>query len=426
VPAKIKIKPGGSHGASNPNIRDVVVGDYTADNGDQCSMDDATIGSRVDVNGACWQHSHPNEGNVYDMSAWTFDHPGTRDATLAGRRNPITKWAEDGELEITFPDHHPMSRFRENAKNDNKFQLLGKLDDEVDFATLPITLQTTKMADLLNAVGEYPDIGFETCGSRGEVANDPALGHRYQSTNLVNADPQLDQISSQTPFQGAGKWILWGTVVTHAQDQLRQRVAFALSQILVIGDGGGDLFYPDHTELWATFYDIFITHAFGNYRDIMREVSASPLMGTYLTMRENVAFAHNGKYPDENYAREIMQLFSIGLWQLNDDGTPKIDPNTNQYIDTYTNEDIMSFARVWTGWNNQAVRGNIALVNENANDNMVDPMVLKADHRDRFPKTTILGKGHLGDTYPLCSGLAPQHFLKKGAKYRYVFRSVAI
>ena len=363
-PAAIMIKPGGSHGAANPRIRDVAVGEYTADNGGDCSMDDSTIGSHVDVDGSCWKHSHPNEGNVYDMSRWTFQHPGTRNAMQAKRRNPITRWAEDGQNELWFPSHHPMYRFRDSEKSANNMQLIGKLDDEVDFANLPSNLQTDTLAELLDAIGDYPDIGFETCGSRGEVANEPAKGHRYQSTNTANADPgYLDQKSSQTPFQGTGKWVLWGSVVLHAQDQLRQRIAWALSQILVIGDGDV-AFYSDHTETWAAYYDIFITHAFGNYRDILREVSASPLMGTYLTMKGNVAFAHGGKYPDENYAREIMQLFSIGLWQLNDDGTPIIDPNTNQYINTYSNDDIVSFARVWTGWNLQPARGNIHMINE--------------------------------------------------------------
>lgn len=115
-----------------------------------------------------------------------------------------------------------------------------------------------------------------------------------------------------------------------------------------------------------------------------------------------------------------MQLFSIGLWQLNDDGTPIIDPNTNQYINTYSNEDIVSFARVWTGWNLQPARGNIHTISESDAYNMIDPMLLKPEYRDRFPKTTLLGKGHLGDAYPLCSELPPQHYLRKGAKYRYV------
>jgi hypothetical protein len=176
---------------------------------------------------------------------------------------------------------------------------------------------------------------------------------------------------------------------------------------------------PDDTEAWATFYDIFVENAFGNYRNIMQEVSASPLMGKYLTMRGNRAFADGGKFPDENYAREIMQLFSIGLWELNADGTPIIDSATGQYINAYSNEDIMTFARIWTGWNNQVVRGNVQHRNEGGGDNQIDPMQLKAEYRDRFPKTMIGGKAYLGDSYPLCAELVPQHYMKKDARFEY-------
>jgi hypothetical protein len=207
-------------------------------------------------------------------------------------------WAEDGEVEIRFPDWHPLFRWRDSERNANNMEYLGKLDDEVDFSTLPKNVLTVDMAQAIGAVANYPDVGFESCGSRGEVANEPAMAHRYTSTSTVSADSALDQRSAQTPFQGTGKWLLWGTVVTYAEDQLRQRVAWGLSQILVIGDGAGELFFPDHTEVWAAFYDIFLTHAFGNYRDVMREVSASPLMGTYLTMTGNVAFASAGKLPE--------------------------------------------------------------------------------------------------------------------------------
>jgi hypothetical protein len=109
----------------------------------------------------------------------------------------------------------------------------------------------------------------------------------------------------------------------------------------------------------------------------------------------------------------------IGVFRLNPDGTPKIDPTTNQYINTYSNEDIMTFARVWTGWDLQPQRSNIMHLSETSSTNTIDPMLLKARFRDRFPKTTLLGNGHLGDGYPLCSGLPPQHYLKRGATYSY-------
>jgi hypothetical protein len=107
------------------------------------------------------------------------------------------------------------------------------------------------------------------------------------------------------------------------------------------------------------------------------------------------------------------------MFRLHPDGTPEIDPNTNQYINTYSNEDIMAFARVWTGWNLQPQRSNVMAINEAGTTNMVDPMLLNAKVRDRFPKTKLLGNGHLGDGYPLCSGLPPRHYLKRGATYSY-------
>ena len=75
-------------------------------------------------------------------------------------------------------------------------------------------------------------------------------------------------------------------------------------------------------ERWTNYYDIFLRNAFGNFRDILKEVTWNPVMGDWLTYRGNKAFDHNSNYPDENYAREVMQLFTIGLFELNEDGTP--------------------------------------------------------------------------------------------------------
>ena len=142
-------------------------------------------------------------------------------------------------------------------------------------------------------------------------------------------------------------------------------------------------------------------------------------MAQYLTFLGNKGFATSGgKYPDENYARELMQLFTIGLWELNMDGTQKKDEN-GMRIGTYTNDDIMAFSKVWTGYERQRFRANIMTEHNRENSpNAIDPMALNAEHRDRFPKTK-LGGGHLGDHYPLCSHLPKRHFLRKGAKYRY-------
>jgi uncharacterized protein (DUF1800 family) len=97
----------------------------------------------------------------------------------------------------------------------------------------------------------------------------------------------------------------------------------------------------------ADYYDILVRGAFGSYRDLLRDVALSPQMGKYLSHLQNAkANATTGSTPDENFAREIMQLFTIGLWQLNRGGTPVV-PATP----AYTQQDITEMARVWTGWN---------------------------------------------------------------------------
>ncbi len=133
----------------------------------------------------------------------------------------------------------------------------------------------------------------------------------------------------------------WKQALT-GQDQLRQRTTWAYSQIFVIGD-------MDNTRN-AAYYDLLNENAFGNYRTLIEKITLSPAMGQWLSHigneKEDLA---TGRLPDENYAREVMQLFSIGLWQLNQDGTRKLDAN-NQPIPTYTQDDIRGMAKVLTGW----------------------------------------------------------------------------
>lgn len=132
-----------------------------------------------------------------------------------------------------------------------------------------------------------------------------------------------------------------------APDPLRQRVAFALSEILVASDRPETLAVEQ--SAMANFYDLFEQHAFGNYRNLLRAVALHPVMGIYLSHLGNQkANPAANVFPDENFARESMQLFSIGLWQLNQDGTRKLDAK-GQFIPTYDNSDITELARVFTG-----------------------------------------------------------------------------
>ncbi|MEL7285606.1 MAG: DUF1800 family protein, partial [Pseudomonadota bacterium] len=155
---------------------------------------------------------------------------------------------------------------------------------------------------------------------------------------------------SQYPLDNLGRpprdtvdTLYWDHIIS-SDDQLRQRMAFALSQIIVYSDAG-----RINQLMRAYWQDILIRNAFGNFRDLLEEVTYSPAMGTWLTYASNrKSDERTGRMPDENYAREIMQLFSIGLVELNMDGTPKLDGSGRQ-IETYSNEDIEGLARVFTG-----------------------------------------------------------------------------
>jgi len=135
-------------------------------------------------------------------------------------------------------------------------------------------------------------------------------------------------------------------------DQLRQRVAFALSEIFVVSNSNGTL--AQQPWALASFYDMLAADAFGNYRNLLEDVTKHPAMGVFLSSIQNQkANPEENIHPDENYAREINQLFSIGLVQLNLDGTPKLV--NGQPVATYGQEAVRGFAAVFTGWDFNSV-----------------------------------------------------------------------
>ncbi len=152
----------------------------------------------------------------------------------------------------------------------------------------------------------------------------------------------------QFPFElHADRVDIWFRNSLYGEDQLRQRVAFALSEIMVVSQLGALSNLPFAV---ADYYDVLARNAFGNYRDLLEDVTLHPAMGVYLSMlgNEKPDPLLNIR-PDENYAREVMQLFSIGLVELNIDGTEKLD-DLGQPIPTYSQEIIEGFAHVYTGW----------------------------------------------------------------------------
>lgn len=192
-----------------------------------------------------------------------------------------------------------------------------------------------------------------------------------------DADPFLFGNNMQTAFARAA---------IQGSDQLRQRVAFALSQILVASRRDANL--ENRCLGMADFYDIFVRHAFGNYEDVLMEVTMHPVMGRYLSHVGNQkADPSINRYPDENYAREVMQLFSVGLWELNPDGSRQLDEH-GASIPTYSNNEITQMARVMTGfWFGQRNWGGGGWTEQD----YATPMSVHADRHDFGAKTLLRG-----------------------------------
>ena len=176
----------------------------------------------------------------------------------------------------------------------------------------------------------------------------------------------------------------WWRQSIYAPDQLRQRVAFALSQILVVSGQSG---INEEQHGLANYYDILMRNAFGNYRQILEEVTLNPIMGEYLSMKGNQKpDPANNVRADENYARELLQLFTIGLEQLNPDGTPKLDDG-GVPLPTYDQEIVENYARVFTGWH----FANADDFRYTQNKDYINPMKSFPEFHDTDEKTLING-----------------------------------
>ncbi|MBI2382190.1 MAG: DUF1800 domain-containing protein [Gammaproteobacteria bacterium] len=163
----------------------------------------------------------------------------------------------------------------------------------------------------------------------------PASRHRPRLDALGREITRMDRVEA------------WWYLSLRAPDQLRQRLAFALSELFVVSDK--DSLAKQEAAL-ASYYDLLADNAFGNYRSLMEQVTLSPIMGEYLSMLGNEkAQPEKNIRPDENFARELMQLFSIGLVQLDPDGTVKKD-GMGASLPTYDQPVIEGYARVFTGW----------------------------------------------------------------------------
>lgn len=207
-----------------------------------------------DRNGNCWLNVHPEHLNVYDFTYWTLNHPGN---LLLFPRNPIEEFAQANSTTLTFPASHEMLRWRENREN---FGFVGRLYDTIPFADLPMGLRTVSTSEYFGFVASS-DIPYENstgvvvCGSPSEVANNLSLGGSLLHGAFDSYNRKLLQSTSSADFTRQ-KQIVWTTVALNSSDQLRQRVAWALAQILVISPESMENFL---SEDFLTYYDIFVS-----------------------------------------------------------------------------------------------------------------------------------------------------------------------
>ncbi len=212
----------------------------------------------------------------------------------------------------------------------------------------------------------YPDLVFPLDDQNTACPTSNPSDPNYNQ-NVCNRDNFSMYPLRRTFFSGA----------MYGQDQLRQRVAFALHQILVVAG-----ISPLNRGSWMTMYlQSLDRNAFGNYRNLLTEVTLNPSMGEYLDMRLSTR-----TNPNENWAREVLQLFSIGVNELNLDGTPKLDAQ-GAPIPSYSQTTVNEFTKIFTGWNL-----NPTLIGPGIN-NWRDPMVPRAGtNHDGSVKTLLNGQ----------------------------------
>jgi uncharacterized protein (DUF1800 family) len=222
-----------------------------------------------------------------------------------------------------------------------------------------------------------------------DIAHVQAIGvNAYLAEQFAATPTLLPDISNPPPTICATNTIPceqseWWAAALTAPDQLRQRVAFALAEMFVVSTNSV-------SALSVTpFQNLLVNDAFGNFSTVMKDVTLSTAMGNYLNLL-NSAKPATGQIANENYAREMMQLFTIGLYELNQDGSPKLDTSGNM-IPAYTQAQVQAFARAYTGWTYAGTRGAAPTKFPNGTANYDSPMGAYEAQHDTTAKTLLNG-----------------------------------
>jgi uncharacterized protein (DUF1800 family) len=191
------------------------------------------------------------------------------------------------------------------------------------------------------AITELRSEGYGPWLDRQFAANNDQTGAEFLSAR------GFDQVTAAQFYNGTitGDYMIWSQLLTGG-NAVRKRIAFALSEFFVVSLTGIDMVW--RAPGIAAYWDTLNARAFGNFRDLLQDITLNPAMGVFLNTRGNRRADSSGRVPDENYAREVMQLFTIGLFELNQDGTLRL--NGSNPIETYTSADVSNLARVFTGY----------------------------------------------------------------------------
>ncbi len=293
----------------------------------------------------------------------------------------------------------------------------GDLKEQATKLDAPEALPVSREADRLRfqeqaAFGPTPALSAQLARTKFSSwiqsqfnASYPTFPYPAQPLKPVNAPADCDGDQTVTPdipvtcFRDTYSMYpiqTWNTQeMLYGSNQLRHKIAWALSQIWVTS--GVDIQQSRYMVEW---HKILSNNAFGNYRTLMREMTLSPTMGEYLSMDQSTRNS-----PNENYGREIMQLFTVGLFMLNQDGTLQLD-GTGQPIPTYSQDNVNNLTKVFTGWNlcNTGCANSVP-----GSPNYIDPMVLNFgvttlgnNRHDLTAKTLLSYPGSTTTNIPAC------------------------
>jgi uncharacterized protein (DUF1800 family) len=225
---------------------------------------------------------------------------------------------------------------------------------------------------------------LQSLGYSGWIAAQMALPETSHRA-ATDADAAAFPNTGQYPVVQNNRQAAWWKISVTAPDQLRQRVAFALSEIFVTSDVASQL--AQQPDGLADYYDMLANDAFGNFRTMLNDVTLSPAMGNYLNMLRNAkANPAKGTSADENYAREVQQLFTIGLNELQPDGTLVLN-SSGLPVPTYNQNEIVQTANVFTGWGYHSTAASPSFYGAAADFD--DPMMAYASYHDVTQKTVI-------------------------------------